>query len=258
MEKNQIHLGGTARSIDDVKTLCGLGLQFAEIPIIDPNNFKVLKEEFLALKKELGIYYLCHGPREGDPNNLKDLENEYLPKLMQILSIMPELDMTLLTLHLWMDPRFVSQKAIVYKIGLLKRLIERAEDAGITICLENLSESAAHLAEVFSFLRLLKLTLDLGHAQLLSKHNTSHEIIEKYPERIKHIHLHDNRGGDSPDDDLHLPVGDGIIDFKGIFQRLNAMRYQGTITLELKPHEIKKCLGRVKLLTGLQDEFEGN
>jgi sugar phosphate isomerase/epimerase len=249
--KNEIHLGGTAHSLDDVKTLHGLGLQFAEIPVIDPDNFAVLKEGFMALKKDLGIYYLCHGPREGDPNNIKDLENEYIPKLMRTLSIMTELDMTLLTLHFWMDPRFVNQKTIAYKIVALKKLIERAKDVGITICLENLSESSTHLAGVFASLPPLKLTLDIGHAQLLSKKNTSHGIIKKYPERIRHIHLHDNRGGDSPADDLHLPVGEGIIHFERIFKRLKTIGYCGTISIELKPHEIEKCLGRVKYLIGL-------
>jgi sugar phosphate isomerase/epimerase len=255
VRKNEIHLGGTAHSLDDVKNLHGLGLQFAEIPVIDPDNFVFLEEGLMTLKKDLGIYYLCHGPPEGDPNNIKDLENEYIPKLMRVLSIMPELDMTLLTLHLWMDPRFVNQKTIAYKITALKRLIEIAEDDGITICLENLSESVTHFAGVFATLPLLKLTLDIGHAQLLSKKNTSHGIIKKYPERIRHIHLHDNRGGDSPDDDLHLPVGDGIIRFEGIFQRLKTIGYSGTITLELKPHEIEKCLGKVKSLIELQDEY---
>ena len=254
MNEGKIHLGGTAYSLDDVETLHRLGLQFAEIPVNDPDRFAVLKEGFRALKKELGIYYLCHGPREGDPNNINGLENEYIPRLMRILSMMPELDMRLLTLHLWMDPRFVNQKTIAYKITALKRLIERAKDGGITICLENLSENATHFAGVFTSLPLLKLTLDIGHAQLLSKNTTSHGIMKKYPERIRHIHLHDNRGGDSPDDDLHLPVGDGIIRFEGIFQRLKGIGYSGTIALELKPHEIEKCLGRVKYLTGLQDD----
>ena len=44
---------------------------------------------------------------------------------------------------------------------------------------------------------------------------------ENYPERIKHIHLHDNLGGDSEKDDLHLPVGQGNINFREIFQGLN-------------------------------------
>jgi sugar phosphate isomerase/epimerase len=60
--------------------------------------------------------------------------------------------------------------------------------------------------------------------------------------------LHDNHGGTSPADDLHLPVGEGKIDFHKIFQRLHAVHYTGTITLELRPDQIESCLGYVKRL----------
>jgi sugar phosphate isomerase/epimerase len=43
-------------------------------------------------------------------------------------------------------------------------------------------------------------------------------------------------------------VGEGKIDFHKIFQRLHAVRYKGTMTLELRPVQIKSCLGYVKQL----------
>lgn len=248
MKMGKIHLGGTARSPDDVVSLHELKLQFAEIPITEPNKFCLHISRYQSLREKLGLYYLCHGPLEGDPNDIEALEDIYVRKVLQIISIMPKLDMSLLTLHLWLDPRFVNPEVIVYKIDLLKRLIERARDSKITICIENLSESALHLRPVFKILSLLDLTLDLGHAQLLSTHNRACEIMDSYPERIRHIHLHDNRGGGSPSDDLHLPVGDGIIDFEEIFKKIKAIDYCRTITLELKPQEIRKCLGYVKEL----------
>lgn len=243
-----IHLGGTARSPNDVVLLYKLGLQFAEIPITNPEKFSGMKNDYQALRKELGLYYLCHGPREGNPNDVRSLENTYLPKLMEILSIMPELEMRLLTIHLWLDPRFVSPDVIAYKVGFLKRLLTTADDSGITVCIENLSENATHLSGVFETLPPLNLTLDLGHAQLLTAQNTSLGFMQRFPERIRHIHLHDNLGGDSSADDLHLPVGKGAVDFDGILRRLNQIGYNGTMTLELKPAEIRDNLDRVRQL----------
>ncbi len=243
-----IHLGGTARRPDDVISLYELGLQYAEITITEPAKFQLLQNEYRARSGETGLYYLCHGPREGDPNNIHTLETIYLPKLFKILSIMSGLEMRLLTLHLWLDPRFVLEETIVYKIGFLKRLTESAGDGGITVCLENLSENADQLRDVFAAVPAINLTLDLGHAELLSKENTSFGFLEKCLDRIKHIHLHDNLGGASSDDDLHLPVGEGKIDFHKIFQRLHAVHYKGTMTLELRPDQIKSCLGYVKRL----------
>ena len=248
----KIHLGGTARSPDDVISLHKLGLEFAEIAITNPADFHLFQDKYRALSRVFDFFYLCHGPREGDPNDIHALETVYFPKLLQILSIMPKLEMRVLTLHLWLDPRFVLEETLVYKIGFLKRLTERTYGSGITVCLENLSENAAQLAEVFAAVPALNLTLDLGHAELLSKENTSFGFLEKYLDRIKHIHLHDNQGGTSPKDDLHLPVGEGKIDFHKIFQRLHAVDYSGTMTLELPPDQIARCLGFVKDLVDLK------
>lgn len=247
-----IHLGGTARSPGHVQRLYDLGLQFAEISITDPWEFSNLIDVYKDLKDKLGIYYVCHGPREGDPNNKETLEKEYLPKVLDILPLMKKLDMSLLTLHLWFDARFVKPDVITFKVGLLDRIIDKAADQEITICLENLSESAAHMDLPLKELPLLNLTLDIGHGQLLTNENRGYEFIECFPEKIKHIHLHDNRGGDSERDDLHLPPGKGTIDFKRIFKELRRIGYDGTVTLELKIHEIESCLGYVKRLLFLE------
>ena len=248
--RGAIHLGGTARSPDDVVLLKELGLHFTEIPIIKPEQFLNRIGDYKALRKGIGIYYLCHGPREGDPNDINTLENVYLPKLLQVLSIMPELGMRLLTIHLWLDPRFVVPELIAYKVGFLKRVLQTAGDSDITVCIENLSENAEQMTPIFDALPSLNLTLDLGHAQLLSDQNTSFGFVEKFPDRIKHIHLHDNLGGDSQTDDLHLPVGKGVVDFDGIFRKLNQIGYDRTMTIELKPAEIKENLDKVKQILG--------
>lgn len=247
-DKESIQLGGTARSPEDVKQLHNLGLQFAEIPITNPGKFFHLVNEYRDLKDNLGISYLCHGPREGDPNDMRSLEKEYLPKTLEVLPLMTQLEMSLLTLHLWFDRRFVKEEVIHFKIGLLKRIIDEATDRGIVICLENLSERASHFSTPFNALPLLSMTLDLGHAQLLTAVNRSYGFIEQYPERIRHIHLHDNRGGDSYLDDIHLTPGEGIVDFEKIMKKLKDIEYDQTITLELKPFEIEKCLWYVKTL----------
>lgn len=65
--------------------------------------------------------------------------------------------------------------------------------------------------------------------------NKSISIIEKLGKPVRHIHLHDNLGGQSQIDDLHLPIGDGTVDLKGILTSLMIADYDGTMTLEVKP-----------------------
>jgi len=247
-KKLEIALGGTARNPEDVEVLHKLRLKFAEIPIYNLIHFKKNINEYLKVKEKTGLYYLCHGPREGNPNDIGSLKRDYLPHVSEILEIMPILNMSLLTLHLWMDRRFFKATVIDFKIELLRKIIDMAREKRILICLENLSENWHDLELVFDKLPLLNLTLDVGHAQLLREENTSFTIIKRYPDRIRHIHLHDNCGGNTPEDDLHLPPGRGSVDFKNIFNSLSNIGYRGTATLELKPFEIKSCLGFVKKL----------
>ncbi len=241
-----VRLGGTARSPEDALELYRMGLAFAEVAIPDADRFLHHLEAYRRLRGDTGLFFLCHGPKEGDPNNVDTLERVYLPKIARILSIMPQLEMGLLTIHLWLDPRFVRPDVIAYKVGLLQRILRQSDALGITLCLENLSEQADHLGGVWEALPSLRLTLDLGHAQLLAESNTGFGFMERCPERIRHVHLHDNRGGSSVADDLRLPLGEGSLDFAGLFGRLKRTGYDRTMTLELRPHEIRRNLDPVR------------
>ncbi len=232
-----------------MQSLHAMGLQFAELALPDRLNQGL--DVYVEMGERLGMYYLCHGPLEGDPNDTRGLREAYLPKVLASLPLMKRLGASLLTIHLWLDSRFVKEEILAFKLDILGEIIDQAGRDGIVICLENLSESAAHLQAALDQLPELCLTLDLGHAQLLTEVNRSDEILEKYPDRIRHIHLHDNRGGYSHRDDLHLPIGDGVIDFEGAFRKLRGIGYDRTITLELKPSEIETSLPHVRKLLGL-------
>ena len=244
----KIELGGTARSPEDVASLHDLGLGFAEIPIGNPSKFLSLVPLYESLQKKLGLYYLCHGPKEGDPSDVEALNGVYLPKVIALFPVMQSLTMRFLTVHLWLDRRFVRRNALDSKLDILRKMVEKAAEYAITVCIENLSEEAEDLEPAFHEIPSLMMTLDLGHGELLCEENRSLGFIDRFPERIKHVHLHDNRGGNAPTDDLHLPPGDGVIDLKGLFEALHGIHYDRTVTLELKPHEIRKCLAYVSEL----------
>ncbi len=118
----------------------------------------------------------------------------------------------------------------------------------VAINMENLSETAEDLEPVINEVPSLGLTLDVGHANLGGSENKSIAIIEKFGKLIRHVHLHDNRGGQSKDDDLHLPIGAGTVDFRAIIQSLVGMGYQGTMTLEVKPEDQEASLNYIQRL----------
>ena len=246
MKRPLIYLGVTARTSEELIQISDLGLAFAEIPFSELDGKPAFRRACRDAKRDLGIFCLAHGPQEGDPNNQRTLQKRYQPQLLRILPRLPALSIQLLTVHFWVDPRFVTQRAILSKIDILRRITEEAAEQGIQICLENLSEQASHLAPLFESVPLLGLTLDLGHGQFLSPVHTGFEIMAQFADRIRHIHVHDNHGGRGPEDDLHLPPGQGKVPFLSLFHELREVGYHGTVTLELRIGEAQECLPRVK------------
>src|SRR5438874_2685481 len=115
----------------------------------------------------------------------------------------------------------------------LSELLKYGKNAGIGIMIENLPgtfNTARQLSELLDPLPELGLHLDIGHANLMTSVNTLGEIVAAYGSRLRHVHLHDNRGGNL---DLHLPLGAGDIDVADSVRTLKSCGYDGTITLEV-------------------------
>lgn len=115
----------------------------------------------------------------------------------------------------------------------LEELLGYAAQRGVGIMLENIPKSfntVKQLAPVLDTLPELGLHLDIGHANLGTEENTTAELVAHYGPRIRHVHLHDNKGGTA---DLHLPLGSGTLDFRRELGELKSAGYDGTITLEV-------------------------
>ncbi|MEW5723452.1 MAG: sugar phosphate isomerase/epimerase, partial [Thermodesulfobacteriota bacterium] len=75
----------------------------------------------------------------------------------------------------------------------------------------------------------LRMTLDLGHANIQAPPDRLARLVEAGGHRIAHVHVSDNTGAD----DEHLPVGVGRVDVAGGLKALKALGYQGRLTLEV-------------------------
>jgi sugar phosphate isomerase/epimerase len=129
----------------------------------------------------------------------------------------------------WHNRRFYIQG----NLESLHELLADAQNYGVGLMIENLPgdyNSAFQLGELLDPLPELGLHLDIGHANLQVPRNTTAEILEAYGKRLRHVHLHDNKGGHA---DLHLPLGTGTVDLQESLGALHACGYDGTITLEV-------------------------
>ncbi len=227
--------GAPIRSLDDIARLRRNGFDFGEIAIANAGARRMWWESGVV-NGGLGKFFLmAHGPLEGDPNDAGSLWNRYIPNLMATVDTLNRMSIRSLNIHLLLDRRRVSSLVLAEKIRALKEIVEYGRKNSVAINLENLSETNEDLEPVMDEVPNLGLTLDVGHANLGGSENKSIAIIEKFGKLIRHVHLHDNRGGQSQVDDLHLPLGDGTVDFSAIMTSLICTGYDGTLTLEVKP-----------------------
>ena len=116
----------------------------------------------------------------------------------------------------------------------LARVLEYARPLGLTICLENLFPRSRIMHRPEEFTDVLgrypevMMTVDLGHAHIGAPPGGVVRMVEAGGERIRHVHVSDNNGGDD-----HLPVGAGRVDLIGGLSALKALGYDETITLEV-------------------------
>jgi sugar phosphate isomerase/epimerase len=127
---------------------------------------------------------------------------------------------------------FKREDAMANMIKNLGRVITRAENMGIIVCLENLPLRSKPLCTDVEEIRQvmasidsksLGVTLDVAHA------NTTGTAPETYArnlkKHIKHVHLSDNTGSDN-----HLPIGLGNINFQAVLRELKP--YHGILNIE--------------------------
>ncbi len=247
-------LGAPARSLDDIARLRRTGFDFGEIAIANAGARRMWWESGF-MNGGLGKFFLmAHGPLEGNPNDSGNLWNRYIPSLMATVDTLNRMSIRSLNIHLLVDRRIVDSLVLIEKIRALKEMVEYGRKNSVAINLENLSETAADLEPVMNEVRNLGLTLDVGHANLGGSENKSIAIVEKFGKLIRHVHLHDNHGGQSRDDDLHLPIGDGTVDFGAIMNSLISMGYDETMTLELKPEFQEAGRNHIEALVTATDD----
>lgn len=120
------------------------------------------------------------------------------------------------------------------------RVVEVANKLGVTLGFENV-EGEEYLAALMKEFRddpCCGFCLDTGHEQC---YNGGKDMMALYGEKLCHTHFNDNLGICCPDspvnltwhNDLHLTMGDGIVDWKGVMDRIDASPYEGPLICEL-------------------------
>lgn len=209
----------------ELKNLRSIGYDFVEIDLglpIEPN--KIFEDE---IKKNRNIIPIFTGHLPEI-----DFKKEEIEKCKKFIEILSNQGVNLFVVHLF-SRNLPTDGNIDLKVRGLKELTDFAKNNNSILALENTEEDVDVLKRVFDKIPEINFCLDIGHANLFAKENRSVNLIQNFGRILKHVHLHDNIGGDTEKCDLHLPIGAGKINFAPIFDKLKEIKYSGNITLEV-------------------------
>lgn len=230
--------------LQEIEEIASLGFDYLELAMDPPRaHFRTIhqqKDEILKALDRYGMGLICHLPTFVSTADLTDsLRETSLDEVLRSLEVAADLRPLKVVLH----PShigglnvFVMDQAKERARRSLETTVKRADQLGLSLCVENMFPRSNFLIEPEDFapilesLPSLKLTLDTGHAHIESKGSKrTLAFIKRLGHRIGHIHANDNFGKE----DNHLPIGVGNIDFPKLTKGLKEIGYDGTITLEV-------------------------
>jgi sugar phosphate isomerase/epimerase len=124
-----------------------------------------------------------------------------------------------------------------YEAGL-RECLPLARDQGVVLMVEpEPGLVIQHAKECVDFLKRvndpnLKMNCDLGHFYCVEEDPAT--VLRECAEFIAHIHLEDIRENRVHQ---HRVPGEGAMDWRGIFDAIRAIKYEGWVTVELYPYE---------------------
>jgi len=228
---------------EEIEELGKLGFDYIELTIDAPESTpeKILKNKD-AINDLLNAYQLeliAHLPTFISIADLyESIRKASIDETTRALEAGVALGITKYVLHpgtIRGLGRQVKNQAHKYADKSLAAIINKAHELQVTLCIENMFPETHGPTEphdfenTFSKYHELKFTLDIAHAHIGTSKNRSSEFIQRYPEKLRHIHISDNYGKE----DNHLPIGAGMIYFGKIFKELKMIGYDDTMTIEV-------------------------
>ena len=212
------------------------------VEIVDDGLHTLSRKRVVALNKTAknrGIKYTLHCPiadvNIASPS--KPMLNASLKRLKQSMAYANELNAELWVLH----PGQITGITPFYpgsdwrqNIRSICLLYEAAQECGLRIAIENVPQkygSIMKTTEDFARLYLetglndIGIILDTGHANLEAQ---IERFLKQFPDKIYELHLSDNMG----ENDQHLGIGYGKIDWEQLAAQLKQIRFDGIIMIE--------------------------
>lgn len=227
-----------------IKWIHKIGLNHIEVKRDHNFIYPIDVNEIRDMLKDYNITLGYHAPyRDFNLSSINPhILNSCIKQIKEMIEIIHNIGGDYVNTHLGYIPDYYPEitKTIAYKncIKSVKEITKFANDMGVKLCIENdprkpnmlqFGEQIETLAEIINEAeKEIYITFDIGHA------NTAKldipKFINRFKDRLYVVHIHDNNGNN----DDHLPVGDGNINFEEIFSMLKNAKDELIFLTEMK------------------------
>lgn len=217
----------------------GLGIELSRIPNIINNKrpfedvlneMKDIFGKFEGLKSVHGLFFDLSIASIDD-----DIKELSIRRYLQSLEIAKVIGAKTIVYHTGCEAT-IKHKKFQYayseeSIKFWKNYIQAYENSKVLAVQENVSENTFEpILKIVNTVNspYLKASLDTGHVNAHSNQKVT-AWIEGYGQNLKHMHLHNNYG----DDDSHLSLLKGTLDFDEIFDKIIELKINPVMVLEI-------------------------
>ncbi|MHA1958972.1 MAG: sugar phosphate isomerase/epimerase family protein [Candidatus Thorarchaeota archaeon] len=202
---------------------------------------------FLEITRQLadnGIYCTLHLP-SSPAWRPQDISRDIVP----YIDIGADIDAKVVTFHTALSSIFYPDTEIDQFLQSVQLAYDAAQERGVTLAVENLGTFYTELVLLFDVCPKMKISLDIGHGQILANRNRTLSLVHSFFDRIEMVNVHDNNGSEmigalaelrrdrsvSHEEirdlglkyDSHLSIGTGEIDFGSVFRQLKEKSFDG-------------------------------
>ena len=217
------------------------GFDFVDLTLEPPAAWPRDGREIGRLRGDLGLHAVGHTAWHLPlASPFADIASLARDNFKRALDVFAQAGVELVNVH--PDPRVPlnpADRIRARNAEVVAALASDAAERGQRLMIENIDRVFAEVDEMRVLLEAAPtagLHLDVGHANLRlggGGRNRTPAFLAAFGDRLVHVHVSDNLGSD----DLHLPLGAGGIDWRGVIRSLKDAGYDGTVTLEVFARE---------------------
>ena len=193
-----------------------------------------VESRFRDLMPSYKLSYSIHAPiSDINIGSLNErIREDSVIELLTTAESAANLNINLMTIHPGMTSMavpYMEEKAVEKAKKSLRSLDRISSEYGVRIAVENMPAFPFMLGRTAEEMKALIESTNLGFCLDIGHANTTDQIddlIREFKDRLINVHIHDNHG----ENDEHLTLGEGSIDFKRVLDLLKG--YSGNFIIE--------------------------